>query len=85
MFFIFNTFQGDGVANPHEICLALACEAMDMGVKVMEQCSVRGVKTENGKVKSVECKMGNGEVKSVECEYFVNSAGSMKKENMGLN
>jgi len=66
---------GDGVANPHEICLALACEAMDMGVKVMEQCSVRGVKTENGKVKSVECKMGNGEVKSVECEYFVNSAG----------
>ena len=28
---------GDGVANPHEICLALGCEAMDKGVRVVEQ------------------------------------------------
>ena len=34
---------GDGVANPHEICLALGIEAINKGVKVVEQCSVEKV------------------------------------------
>jgi len=58
---------GDGVANPHEICLALGCEAIDKGVRVVEQCSVSNVRTENGRIKAVETSKG-----VVECEYFVN-------------
>merc|ERR1719367_2359173 len=61
---------GDGVANPWEICLALGAEAIDRGVRVVEQCSVTGVKTERGRVRAVETSRG-----TVECEYFVNSAG----------
>ena len=61
---------GDGVANPHEICLALGCEAMERGVRVVEQCSVRGVTTEHGRIRAVDTSRGR-----VECDYFVNSAG----------
>ena len=60
---------GDGVANPHEICLALGVEAIDKGVKVVEQCSVKEVKTSDKKT-LVQTSKG-----TVECEYFVNSAG----------
>ena len=34
---------GDGVANPHEICLALGLEAMEKGVQVAERCSLKGI------------------------------------------
>ena len=61
---------GDGVANPHEICLALGLEAIDKGVRVAERCSLKGIKTEDGKVKAVETSQG-----LVHCDYFINSTG----------
>lgn len=61
---------GDGVANPWEICLALACEAIDSGVKVVENCRVEAVHQEDGNVRAVQTNLG-----TVECEAFVNSAG----------
>jgi len=61
---------GDGVANPYEICLALANEAMDKGVRVLENCQVNRVDSKNGTIHSVETSFG-----TVECQVFVNSAG----------
>ena len=61
---------GDGVANPHEICLALGIEAINKGVKVVEQCSVEKV-VKNSKERTL-VKTSKGDV---ECEFFVNSAG----------
>ena len=61
---------GDGVANPHEICLALGLEAMEKGVQVAERCSLKGIRTEDGKVKAVETSGG-----LVHCDYFINSTG----------
>ena len=61
---------GDGVANPHEICLALGLEAMEKGVRVAERCSLTGVRTEDGRVKAVETSQG-----VVHCDYFINSTG----------
>jgi len=61
---------GDGVANPWEICLALAQEAMDQGVQVVEKCKVLEVVQEGGKVAKVHTSQG-----TIACEYFVNSAG----------
>ena len=61
---------GDGVANPWEICLALAQEAMDQGVQVVEKCKVLEVVQEGGKVAKVHTSQG-----TIACDYFVNSAG----------
>jgi len=61
---------GDGVANPWEICLALAQEAMEQGVQVVEKCRVLKVQQEGGKVCAVDTSLG-----TVTCDYFVNSAG----------
>merc|ERR1719370_811128 len=57
---------GDGVANPWEICLALAQEAMDQGVQVVEKCKVLEVVQEEGKVASVVTSQG-----TIACDYFV--------------
>ena len=61
---------GDGVANPYEICRALAALSSEMGVKMVDQCSVEDVLISKGTVTGVVTNKG-----VVRCEKFVNSAG----------
>ncbi|CAG9136949.1 unnamed protein product [Plutella xylostella] len=61
---------GDGVGDPHLICMSLIREALQNGVGVMEDCSVTGVLSKNDRVCGVETTHG-----PIECEYFVNCAG----------
>ncbi|KAI5640957.1 FAD dependent oxidoreductase domain-containing protein [Phthorimaea operculella] len=61
---------GDGVGDPHLVCMALAREAVENGVGVMEDCSVTAVHSKDGKVSGVETTQG-----AIECQYFVNCAG----------
>ncbi|KAJ2954097.1 hypothetical protein O0L34_g2314 [Tuta absoluta] len=60
----------DGVGDPHLVCMALAREAVEKGVGVMEDCSVTAVHSKDGKVSGVDTTQG-----SIECQYFVNCAG----------
>ncbi|ENN70883.1 pyruvate dehydrogenase phosphatase regulatory subunit, mitochondrial [Dendroctonus ponderosae] len=61
---------GDGVGDPYETCISLMDEAMKMGVKVIENCSLKKVVQESGKVAAVDTTLG-----PVNCEFFVNCAG----------
>ncbi|XP_074028153.1 pyruvate dehydrogenase phosphatase regulatory subunit, mitochondrial isoform X1 [Leptinotarsa decemlineata] len=61
---------GDGVGHPYDICLSLVSEAKEMGVKVIEDCTLKKIKQQNNKVTGVETDLGN-----INCEYFVNCAG----------
>jgi hypothetical protein len=45
-----------------------------VGARYVENCKVLQVLTENARIKGVETNMG-----TVFCEYFVNSAGMVKK------
>jgi len=62
--------EDDGVANPFEICLALGNVAIDKGVHLVENCTVKKVASTDFKVSHVETDQG-----TIECEYFVNCAG----------
>ncbi|XP_059055385.1 pyruvate dehydrogenase phosphatase regulatory subunit, mitochondrial isoform X5 [Achroia grisella] len=61
---------GDGVGDPHMFCMSLIKEAVENGVKVMEDCAVTGVSSKDGKVSGVETTRGY-----LQCQYFVNCAG----------
>ncbi|KAJ8738008.1 hypothetical protein PYW08_000603 [Mythimna loreyi] len=61
---------GDGVGDPHLLCMALMRECVESGVGVMEDCSVTAVLSKNDRVCGVETNHG-----AIECEYFVNCAG----------
>jgi len=62
---------GDGVANPFEICRALASLAAGMGVRVVPNCALQNVLVgKDGSVKGVKTNKG-----TIECRYFVNCAG----------
>ncbi|KAF9412520.1 hypothetical protein HW555_008989 [Spodoptera exigua] len=61
---------GDGVGDPHLLCMALMKECIENGVGVMEDCSVTAVLSKNDRVCGVETNHG-----AIECEYFVNCAG----------
>ena len=61
---------GDGVANPYEICRALAALSSEMGVKMVDQCSVEEILVTKGSVAGVVTNKG-----FIQCEKFVNSAG----------
>lgn len=60
----------DGVADPYDTCLSIIGEAKRMGVKVVENCTIKKIVQINGKVSSVTTDLG-----SINCEYFVNCAG----------
>lgn len=62
---------GDGVADPSLVCKVLAEQASEMGIKIVEGCSVEKV-TAHGRqnIHDVETNWG-----TIRCEYFVNSAG----------
>uniref|UniRef100_A0A6B0VGT1 Putative dimethylglycine dehydrogenase n=2 Tax=Ixodes ricinus TaxID=34613 RepID=A0A6B0VGT1_IXORI len=60
---------GDGVADPSLVCQVLSSQAAEMGVHVVEGCSVE--KTHRrGHSHLIHTSLG-----SIACEYFVNSAG----------
>ncbi|CAG9761747.1 unnamed protein product [Ceutorhynchus assimilis] len=61
---------GDGVGDPYETCMSLVGEAKKMGVQVIENCSLKKVIQDNGKVASVETTLG-----LIKCDFFVNCAG----------
>ncbi|XP_018566910.1 pyruvate dehydrogenase phosphatase regulatory subunit, mitochondrial [Anoplophora glabripennis] len=61
---------GDGVGDPYEICLTVVNEAKKMGVKVVENCTIKKINQANGTVSSIETDLGN-----INCEYFINCAG----------
>ncbi|XP_028034780.1 pyruvate dehydrogenase phosphatase regulatory subunit, mitochondrial [Bombyx mandarina] len=61
---------GDGVGDPHLLCMSLMREATDKGVGVMEDCSVTAVLSKDDKVSGVETTNG-----AIECDYFINCAG----------
>ncbi|KAI8431221.1 hypothetical protein MSG28_001258 [Choristoneura fumiferana] len=61
---------GDGVADPHLVCMALMREAVAQGVGVMENCALTSVLSRDDRVHGVETSHG-----AIECEYFVNCAG----------
>ena len=61
---------GDGVANPYEICRALAALSSEMGVRMVDRCSVKQLLVKNGAVSEVITNQGH-----IKCEKFVNSAG----------
>ncbi|XP_060519985.1 pyruvate dehydrogenase phosphatase regulatory subunit, mitochondrial isoform X2 [Cylas formicarius] len=61
---------GDGVGDAYQTCLTLVNEAKNMGVKVIENSTVKKVVQTQGKVSSVETNLG-----SINCEYFVNCGG----------
>ena len=61
---------GDGVANPYEICRALGALSSEMGVQMVDQCSVENVLVSDGAVSGVVTNKGY-----IQCEKFVNSAG----------
>ncbi|CAG0879333.1 unnamed protein product [Darwinula stevensoni] len=60
----------DGVADPHLLCTSLASTASVKGVRFIENCTVEGIETANGRVKCVKTNKG-----TVETQYFVNVAG----------
>eukprot|EP00095_Tigriopus_kingsejongensis_P011061 maker-scaffold23_size669530-snap-gene-1.32 protein:Tk11061 transcript:maker-scaffold23_size669530-snap-gene-1.32-mRNA-1 annotation:"pyruvate dehydrogenase phosphatase regulatory mitochondrial" len=61
---------GDGVANPLEICLALAQLASKKGVQFVSKCEIERVEVEGGEVRGVTTNQGY-----IACEHFVNTAG----------
>ncbi|KAG8179596.1 hypothetical protein JTE90_001837 [Oedothorax gibbosus] len=62
---------GDGVGDPYDATITFATEASRLGVKVVEDCSVLKLFTdEKHEIKGVETNKG-----LINCEYFVNSAG----------
>lgn len=61
---------GDGVANPLEICLALANLAAEMGVRIVPHCGVEEIVTKDGAVDHVRTTKG-----VVKCEFFINRYG----------
>ncbi|XP_063546967.1 pyruvate dehydrogenase phosphatase regulatory subunit, mitochondrial [Cydia strobilella] len=61
---------GDGVADPHLVCMALMREAVAKGVGVMENCSITAVHSKDDRVAGVDTSHG-----SIQCEHFVNCAG----------
>lgn len=54
----------------HKLPLSKKNSSNLVGVKIIENCSLKKVIQENGKVASVETNLG-----SVTCEFFVNCAG----------
>ena len=60
----------DGVANPYEICRALAALSNEMGVQMVDRCTVENILTKDGAVSGVVTNKGY-----VQCENFVNAAG----------
>lgn len=60
----------DGVAHPKYICDSLISEACEMGVTVIEKCTVKEVAQRQNLISSVRTNLGR-----VNCEYFVNCAG----------
>lgn len=62
---------GDGVVDPSLVCQVLAQEAVEMGIKIVEGCSVEKVTAQSHyNLHDVETSWG-----PIRCEYFVNSAG----------
>ena len=61
---------GDGVANPFEICRALAALSSEMGVRMVQNCAFESLVTKRGAVAAVRTTKG-----VIECDNFVNSAG----------
>ncbi len=60
----------DAVADPVEICLALALLAHKEGVTLVPDCQVTGVVSKEGFVHGVETNLG-----FIRCQHFVNTAG----------
>lgn len=60
----------DGVAHPKYICDALITQACEMGVTVIEKCTVKEVAQQQSLISSVRTNLGR-----VNCAYFVNCAG----------
>lgn len=62
---------GDGVADSAAVCRVLCSEAAQLGIKVIEGCSVeKVVSDERDNVHVVDTNLG-----PISCDYFVNSAG----------
>lgn len=60
----------DGVGKSYLVCQSLMKEAQRMGVKVVENCSVKQIVQDHGKVSKIETGLGD-----IDCTYFVNCAG----------
>lgn len=65
----------DGQANPSDITQALAIGARSAGIRIIEDCEVTAVQTENGRVKGVSTIHGD-----ISCEIIVNCAGQWARE-----
>lgn len=65
----------DGVCDPNLVCHTFIEEAKLMGVKVVEHCAVKKIRSEFGKVSRVDTSAGN-----ITCDYFVNCTGFWARE-----
>ncbi len=65
----------DGSANPTDITMALARGARMRGARIVENCSVTGLKLHKGAVATVETNLG-----SIRCESFVNCCGQWARQ-----
>lgn len=64
--------EGDGQANPVDICMAYAKAARAGGLRIREGVSCVGVETRNGAVRGLRLSTGE----SLRCETLVNCAGA---------
>jgi len=65
----------DGQANPSDLTQALAKGARQRGARIVEECAVRAIRVENGRVRGVITTHGD-----VSCDVVVNCAGQWAKE-----
>ena len=72
---------GDGQANPSDITQALARGARQAGARIIENCNVSGILTEDGRVTGVATTQSSPfDVSYIECEKIVNCGGQWARD-----